>query len=208
MLVSPGPQTQNKKMAIKTSTARRSDEILDITIKLLAYDGHASVSMRKIADRAGIRLSTLQYYFPTKRKLLQSAIERCIGDVVKRMDKMALKSKLAPEKLFHKILKLHLSISIDPFISKFFFALWALAGHDAEVETLLNEVYERDCLRYAEFIRRINPGLSKKAAHLKAVLILAQLEGLVLFVTSGKPNAANLRSIEKELLTTVDKIIF
>jgi AcrR family transcriptional regulator len=196
-----------KKDKVQTGKGRR-DQILDTTIDVLVYEGHASVTMRAIADRVGIRLSTLQYYFPSKHELLKSAIEKCIGSVVAHMDEMAVKSKISPQQLLNRIFKMHLSTSCDPFISKFFFALWALASHDKGVEKLLNEIYDRDCKRYAKFIRRANPKLSAKAADIKATLILAQLEGLVLMVTPGRMRAGSSRMIERELNRIIERTVF
>ncbi len=194
-------------MAKKKRTNNRPEEILNTTMRVLAFEGDASVTMRSVADRVGIRLSTLQYYFPTRRELLKHTIEKCIGSVVRQMDEMILKSGTEPKKLLHKALKIHLTASRDPFVSKFFAALWALATHDNEAEDLLNEVYERDCQRYTALIQRANPKLSKKTCEYRAVLIIAQLEGLVLFIAPGKLRASKVRVIEKELSALIDRAI-
>lgn len=194
-------------MTKKKPEKSRREEILDITMKVLAFEGHASITMRSIADRVGIRLSTLQYHFANKQELLRCTIEHCIGSVITRMEEMATKSKLEPRKLLRKVLKLHLTTSCDLFVSKFFCAIWALAGHDKDVEKLLNEIYARDCKRYAGFIQLANPKLPKKTCELRAMLLLAQLEGLVLFVTPGRFGAKKLRMLEKELDSVIDKAI-
>ena len=194
-------------MARKSRANNRREEILTTTMRVLAFEGEASVTMRSIADRVGIRLSTLQYYFPTRRELLRDTIEQCIGSVVRQMDEMIHDSSTDPGKLLHKALKVHLKTSRDPFVSKFFAAFWALAAHDSEAEELLNEVYERDCQRYAKLIQMASPKLSGKVCADRAVLILAQLEGLVLFVTPGKLRAPRVRMIEKELADLVDRAI-
>jgi len=194
-------------MVRKKRNNNRREEILDTTMRVLAFEGDASVTMRSIADRVGIRLSSLQYYFPTRRELLKHTIEKCIGSEVRKLDEMSHRSKLEPKKLLHRELKIHLSVSRDPFVSKFFAALWALATHDNEAEDLLNEVYERDCQRYTALIQRANPKLLKKTCEHRATLIVAQLEGLVLFISPGKLRASKVRVIEKELSRLIDKAI-
>lgn len=194
-------------MTRKKKFSERRDEILDTTISALANEGYTSVSMRGIADRVGIHLSTLQYYFPTKRDLLKSTIEKSIGSMVRMMDEMILNSTIEPKKVLRKALKIHLTACHDPMIAKLFIALWGMASHDEDANHLLNEVYKRDCQRYATLIRRANPKLSKRNCENRAVLILAQLEGLVLFISPGKPFSSKGRVIEKQLWALMDTLI-
>ena len=194
-------------MTKKKPKISRREQILDTTMEVLAFEGDASVTMRGIADRVGIRLSTLQYHFPNKQELLRCTIEKCIGSVISRMEDIATRSKLDPIKKLRKVLKLHLTTSCDLFVSKFFSAIWALASHDKDVEKLLNEIYKRDCERYAGFIHHANPKLSKKTCETRAMLLLAQLEGLVLFITPGRLGANQTKALEKELDRVIDQAI-
>ena len=61
--------------------------------------------------------------------------------------------------------------------------------------------------RYGRLLQKANPRLAKKVCEDRAVLILAQLEGLVLFVTPGKLRAQRVRMIEKELASLIDRAI-
>jgi AcrR family transcriptional regulator len=183
----------------KKKFGERRDEILNTTLSTLANEGYTAVSMRGIADRVGVHLSTLQYYFPTKRDLLKSTIEKSIGSMVRLMDDMILNSSMEPAKLLQKALKIHLAAGHDPMISRLFIELWSMASHDEDASQLLNEVYKRDCQRYASLIQNANPSLSKRKCEKTAVLILAQLEGLLLFISPGKPFESNARAIERQL---------
>jgi len=196
-----------EKLLKKKKNDERRDEILDVTINTLANEGYTSLSMRGIANRIGIHLSTLQYYFPTKRELLKSTIEKSIGSMVRMMDDISLSSSIVPEEILRKALKLHLKSCRDPVISKLFIALWAMASHDEDVNLALTEVYERDCQRYSSLIKKVRPQLSKKSCENKAILILAQLEGLVLIISPTKPFASKIRVLEKQLWISTDALI-
>lgn len=195
------------KLVTKKKFSERHDEILDVTINVLANEGYTSLSMRGIADRIGIHLSTLQYYFPTKRDLLKSTIEKSIGTMVRMMDEITLNSSTAPEKLLRKALRIHLKSCHDPVIAKLFVALWGMASHDEDVNSLLTEVYKNDCRRYSNLIKKANPHLTKRICENKAILILAQLEGLVLFISPEKPFASKARAIEKQLWISIETLI-
>jgi AcrR family transcriptional regulator len=51
------------------------DRILDATLTLLARAGAHGTSMRAVAAACGLNVATLYHYFPSKRDLVQAAIE-------------------------------------------------------------------------------------------------------------------------------------
>ena len=56
-------------------TAQR-ERILDATLALMARGGAPGTSMRAVASACGLNVATLYHYFPSKRDLLQAAIEQ------------------------------------------------------------------------------------------------------------------------------------
>lgn len=185
----------------------RRDEILDTAMRVLAFEGNASATMRGIAERVGISLAAVQYYFPTRRELLRNTIERCIGTDLRQMHDVSEDLDTNPQESLHKVVQIHFSSSRDPLISKFFTALWALASHEDELQEMMNEFYESECKKYAALIKRANSKLTQKVCDARAVLLMAQLEGLVLLVAPGRVNSALMKRIEKELNALVDRAI-
>jgi AcrR family transcriptional regulator len=55
--------------------AEQRDRILDATLGLMARGGAHGTSMRAVASACGLNVATLYHYFPSKRDLLQAAIE-------------------------------------------------------------------------------------------------------------------------------------
>jgi AcrR family transcriptional regulator len=55
------------------------DRILDATLALMARGGAHGTSMRAVASACGLNVATLYHYFPSKRDLLQAAIEQRRG---------------------------------------------------------------------------------------------------------------------------------
>jgi AcrR family transcriptional regulator len=51
------------------------ERILDATLALMARGGAHGTSMRAVASACGLNVATLYHYFPSKRDLLQAAIE-------------------------------------------------------------------------------------------------------------------------------------
>ena len=57
----------------------RSEAILDAAERLLVDEGHAALSLRGVAQRAGIRLGNLQYYFATREEIVRSCTEAFVS---------------------------------------------------------------------------------------------------------------------------------
>src|SRR5260370_37766362 len=65
----------------------RVPEIIDVSINVLIAAGYTGYTINRVANDAGIRLSTLQHYFSTREALLRGTIdevarrdfERCPG---------------------------------------------------------------------------------------------------------------------------------
>lgn len=56
--------------------ARRRARILDAALDLVARAGAGELSMRAVADAAGVPLGSLTYYFASKEDLIEHALER------------------------------------------------------------------------------------------------------------------------------------
>ena len=77
-----------RRQATSQRGQARRDQILEAATGLLLEQGHAGFSARGVADRAGLRLSHVQYYYPTPADiigaLLDLFIERYARDALMR----------------------------------------------------------------------------------------------------------------------------
>lgn len=70
-------KTQIKNEAVPTALATLSckeSQILDCALKLLIENGDAGLTLRKIADCAGMRLSNVQYYFKSRDDVIAAMV--------------------------------------------------------------------------------------------------------------------------------------
>ena len=63
--------------------------ILDTAIEAFAIDGYEGVSTRRLAERAGVNLPAIQYYFGSKEGLYRAAIGHIIRQIEERMAPIA-----------------------------------------------------------------------------------------------------------------------
>jgi AcrR family transcriptional regulator len=174
----------------------RSEAILDAAERLLVDEGHVALSLRGVAQRTGIRLGNLQYYFATReelvRALLARILERATARVEERMGAVgdgagALEAALEPL----------LAEQRDPTSYRLFYDLWALAAREPAIAAELRTFYARYTAAVEGLLRRAAPELSGAEAHARAELLVALLEGLSLF-RSGTVGAPD-RKVEAEL---------
>jgi AcrR family transcriptional regulator len=69
--------------------------ILDVAIAAFAADGYEGVGTRALADRAGVTLPAIQYYFGSKEGLYRAAIEHISGQIQSRMEPVAERVRAA-----------------------------------------------------------------------------------------------------------------
>lgn len=66
------------------------DEILEISRSMLFKDGYKSLSMRKIAKKAGVSATSIYLYFENKDHLLHTLIEESVEDLSRYIEEKAL----------------------------------------------------------------------------------------------------------------------
>jgi DNA-binding transcriptional regulator YbjK len=80
--------------------ARRREEILRATLRLIGERGADAVTHRAVAEAAGVPLSATTYYFASKEQLLEQALLLAAREETERVERLVL--ELAP-----------LSLSVD-----------------------------------------------------------------------------------------------
>lgn len=58
---------------------RRKQEIVEQAMSLFASQGPDGVSLRDVADFAGIKVGTLYYYYPEKQRLFQAVVDHALA---------------------------------------------------------------------------------------------------------------------------------
>src|SRR2546426_280441 len=78
---------QEKSMSPKVGVAPlRREQIVRATIRCLARDGYAGLTMKKVARTAGVSQGILHYYFADKRAILVAALEMVMAGLDRRVD--------------------------------------------------------------------------------------------------------------------------
>jgi AcrR family transcriptional regulator len=184
----------NKNVVKKTNIRRRSDKgentaqlFLAAAETILIDQGYANLSMRKVANLAGLTLGNLQYYFPSKEALVNTLLDNCIQGYLDRFERIRAHAGTDPEEQFRSLIK---DILLDLNTKKttvFFPEVWSLANHDKTTSKSLDNMYQKYRLVLIEVITLINPALSNEQVRRAALFFSASMEGHTIFVGHDKP---------------------
>jgi len=84
--------------------ARRREDILVASIRVLGEGGHAAFSMRKVAAASGVRLSTVQRFYGDLQTLLVATAQRRVSEDLERFQAKAADDYLPAQDRIRAIL--------------------------------------------------------------------------------------------------------
>lgn len=204
--MTPGPHVQRKRpttkrrvIARRASSVDRTGKILAAAHSVLAQEGYAEFTMRNVASRAKLRLSTLQHYYPTKDALFQAVVDQAVEDYDQLYISRASMQSGSPRKRLRAMIDILVADLRNPDTAGFFYELWARAFRDPYAAKAMQRAYRhhRDQLR--TFMRPLNPKLPERIIEQRVVMTAAMIEGLMLFIGAHKPRESVLRNIETEI---------
>jgi AcrR family transcriptional regulator len=193
------PRRTRAGTAVQAKGQQRAAEILRAAHAVLVEDGYAALTTRKVAERAGVRQSNVQYYFPAKVDLVRALFDDSMARTARAMAERFAAGAASPEA--------RLLGGIDHFLEaqhsledqRFLRELWALAAHDRDVAELMNQFYRRFVDLTARNLLLINPELDRGRAQRRALLIVSLVDGLSLFRGATELDHPAVRGIEAEL---------
>ncbi|MEN9545224.1 MAG: hypothetical protein RLZZ598_2057 [Pseudomonadota bacterium] len=163
----------------------RAEAILVAAHEVFVNEGYGGFSMRSVAARVGVSLSTVQHYYPSKELLVDAMLlasaaryQQAIDAIVRAMPRASrLDQFLAAMEMFLAEMK-HPAV-IDGLVQ-----MWAAARVDAHVAQTVARIQTRERKTIRNLIAGIRPDASERDCEARAALIVAQIEGLVLQHTS------------------------
>lgn len=186
----------------KRKREARLQTILDEARRVLSRDGYAAFTLRKVATDAGVPLGTLQHYFPTRELLLTTVINQTVLGFNEGYERLTAGPAPAIEKLMSIIdLVLH---EIEEWDTRaFFLEVTAVAVHERFAADALTQSHRVYLGLLSRLVGEINPTLGVRECELRALLIAAQIEGLMMF---GKEATAS-GQVDQEALRRAVKLV-
>ena len=196
-----------RRASVHTGTDRvREKEILAATRSVLTERGYANFTLRGIAEVAGLSLSHLQYYFPTKAEIVSALFADVGNDYEQAYVAFLARIYGGPEERLSAWIEFLLDDSWDPETRRFFIQLWGLLESEADgSQSLLREFYEMDIEEISGLIAAARPELFPSDVRQRATLIAGAIEGMMLVVgfneQSGRARRKMLVSSRHQLVS-------
>jgi AcrR family transcriptional regulator len=187
---------------VQSRSRERCEAVLDAAMSVLIDEGSAGFSMRKVAERAGIRIGNLQYYFPTRADLMRGLCERIAARFAQRAV-AALEEAATPEARLLAVVDVHLTDLDDALGSIPVWEMWAMAAHDRSIAIVMLDFYQELLDLLTRCVRDVRPRLSAGRARHVATLIVALVEGSGLFDAHGRPSRGRFGGLRDEVRRAV-----
>ena len=141
-------------------------------------------SMRHVAERAGVSLANLQYYFPRREDLLRALYQDLDTRYRAAYETVLAEAPADPVKRFEAVLDYNMKDISKRATRQFFMQLWALLGSLDNFEGhYIGELYAIDIALLGEHIQAMRPTAGPAEIERRATLIASMIEGLM--VTMG-----------------------
>jgi AcrR family transcriptional regulator len=177
----------------------RREQIVRATIRCLARDGYAGLTMKRVAAEARVSQGILHYYFRDKAAMLAAAALRVTADLDRRVAAQARGARDARTRL-RAVIHACLETAVESRdFWTVFIEFWGEALHDRRLAAVNRQAYARARRligvalargRATGHVRRVNPEEA-------AAVVLGLLDGLSLQLTFDRrlmtlPRAARL----------------
>jgi AcrR family transcriptional regulator len=178
----PDSALKNKASSTTEKGLGRAHEILQAARTLLAAEGYAGLSMRRVAGAASMSLSNVQHYYPSRELLLEALLLYTMDVFQAKMDGIA-QSMTQRSRLdrFLSTVDMFMEEITDPATHAIFFEIWALASRNAFASRLMDTMLGRERKTVYNLIRGLNPAIADDEYMQRAILMVAQVQGLMLF---------------------------
>lgn len=197
--MSPALKTSLKRKTSGTTEKgyARAHDILQAAREIFASEGYAGLSMRRVAGQVGVSLSNVQHYYKSKDMLVEALLLDSMNQFQEKIDSIAsaMESASRVEQL-QATVDMFLEELGNPVVRGMFFEFWALASRNTLASTLMERMQARERKAIHKLIKGMSPDISDEEYVVRAALIVAQIEGLMLFRVRNRPRRPELEGLE------------
>ena len=162
--------------------------IMEHTAGVLVKSGYRGLTMRAVADGAGISLGNLTYHFATKQELVEALIDHLLIEYVSGLKSLLKAGKTRSSDEVRHLVEWHIRDSASRKTSALFREIWVLAVHYPVVARALSAAYREWMQQLHKYFGECCPECPGPKIE-KAVVIMATVtEGVaVLFAPPSRP---------------------
>lgn len=183
---------------------QRAEEILLAARDIMLEEGYAGLTMRGVAARIDVNLSTVQHYYKNLEVLVEALLAYLIDSfgngIANAISAMADRDQ---QERLEAVLDYILGECRDPAVCGVFAEAWALGKRLPFAMRLMAQVEKRERKQFYKLIYGLNPAISREEYRHRAAMIVMLLNGLILqFPPEGTP-ALSRKTLERAVRAQV-----
>jgi AcrR family transcriptional regulator len=146
------------------------------------------------------------YYFPSKDSLLAALAEHIFDRWDARFRRHALPDLPGGQASFAYSVRFMIEENKRPRTRSLLLEMWAMANRSRAIRGMMDTFYRRMRAWIEAMLADIDPAAGAHARHMRAALITAQIEGLMLLIGPDGPAEAELVGIEEEAIRQIQRL--
>ncbi len=191
------------KSAKTAETVRR---IIASAHTVFVIEGHAGLSLRKVADEADIAVGNLTYHFATKSELLRAALAERLAHYI---DGHLAEFERERDEPADMLLDVVAYYARNARVShRFFYQMWGYAGSSEAARDYVRSLYRPIGRLIFQLVRAANPELEYPAVRRAVLQIFSLEEGYKLFTGLGPEDDMALATAEADIRDLTQSIVF
>lgn len=198
--------SSNQRGRLRPQGLRTRNAIVGVARTLLLECGSLEFTLREIALRAGISISNLQYYFPTRLAVLRAVLEPVI-DAYMRELRHAVDEGTAPRDKLTVLMARALQDAKNVESSALWCHFVSLVAIDRDTAQLLDEWCATLSREIAVLVRAVNPAFTQAEGREIATLLIAMVDGLIVRTGTGMRKREDPNALDAMFLATVDRLL-
>lgn len=159
----------------------RAQEILLAAREIFVAEGYAGLSMRGVASKLNISLSTVQHYYKSKEILVEALLGYIVDGYQQRIEAL-LQSMTQQSQLqrFQATTDMLLTEIEKPDVYSIFTEVWALAHRMPFAAQLIESIQTRERKEIYKLILGLEPAISAEEYKIRAALIIVHIHGFMI----------------------------
>lgn len=201
------PKLRSKRSETTGKGHERARSILAAARTVFASEGYSGLAMRNIAAQVDVSLSTVQHYFPSKDALLEALLLQTLQEYQAFVDRQ-VGSGLDDSGLakFEAVIDHFLDELSTTESNSVLCEVFALANRNAFAAEVLDKIVTRARKVFRNLIRSLAPQLPPAQAELRGALIVAQIQGLMLYLAHSRPKHQELAGLKQAALGAIVRL--
>lgn len=202
-------RTTRPSVALAADRSAKGRETLQSVLAaartIFVRDGHAGLSMRKVASEAGLSVGNVSYYFPSKSDLIEATLREALADYVEAHIDHVGDGRAAPLETLLDVVSFYVTNARTS--HPLFYSMWGFAASAPEARDLIRELYTPIGRFVYALVRAARPDASDARVREIVLHLFSLEEGLKLFIGMGPDDDPALCSAERHVRELAHRIV-